>query len=230
MEWLPDEEARSGTDDLITAADVARYERRQGFDPADEIALLCRLGLSKQDRLIEFGSGPGAFALAAAAVAGEVIAVDPSHAMISYVSERVHQLGIENLSVVKAGFLSYRHRGLPVGFVFTKNALHHLPDFWKMQALLRIHGMLEPAGVLRLRDLVFSFPPQDADRRILAWIDEVSSREGGWSRDELEAHVRSEFSTYGWVLEEMLTRAGFTVTDAWYSDSGMYAQYTCHRQ
>jgi cyclopropane fatty-acyl-phospholipid synthase-like methyltransferase len=230
MAWAPDEEALSGTDHLVTAADVARYVRRQGFNPTDEIALLCRLGLTERDRLIEFGSGPGGFALAAAAVAGEVIAVDPSQAMISYVSERVHQLGITNVSVVKAGFLSYRHRGLPVGFVFTKNALHQLPDFWKMQALLRVHGLLEPDGVLRLRDLVFSFLPQDADRRISAWIDEVSSREGGWSRDELEAHVRSEFSTYCWVLEEMLARAGFTVTDAWYSDSGIYAHYTCNRQ
>jgi SAM-dependent methyltransferase len=150
--------------------------------------------------------------------------------MISYVSERVHQLGITNLSVKKAGFLSYRHGGLPAGFVFTKNALHHLSDFWKMQALVRIHEMLRPGGVLRLRDLVYSFRPEEAEERIAAWIDETSSREGGWSREELEAHVRSEFSTYGWLLEEMLTRAGFTVTDAWYSDSGIYAHYACHRR
>jgi hypothetical protein len=65
-------------------------------------------------------------------------------------------LRLSNIEVEQAGFLTYEHEGTPADFVYTRNALHHLPDFWKALALTRIAAMLKPSGVLRLRDLVFS--------------------------------------------------------------------------
>jgi hypothetical protein len=35
----------------------------------------------------------------------------------------------------------------------------------------------------------------------------------GWSRAELEEHVRDEHSTFGWLLEATIRRAGFTIED-----------------
>jgi SAM-dependent methyltransferase len=58
---------------------------------------------------------------------------------------------------MRAGFLSYEHEGDPPDAVFTRNALHHLPDFWKAAALERIARLLRPRGVLLLRDIVYSF-------------------------------------------------------------------------
>lgn len=49
----------------------------------------------------------------------------------------------------------------------------------------------------------------------------------GWTRKELEAHVRDEHSTFSWLLEPMLQRAGLNVQDVWYSDSRTYARYVC---
>jgi trans-aconitate methyltransferase len=225
VNWLPDELASSGVEHL-TVDDIAAYERRRRFDPSGEIDLLRDLGLSGRDRIVEFGPGPGAFSIAAAQVVSEVIAVDPSLAMCSYLGQRAVEAGLDNVTIVNAGFLTYEHRGPPVRFVFSKNALHHLPDFWKAEALGRIHSMLEPGGVLRLRDLVLSVPPDQALERISAWIDDTASDEG-WSREALVGHFRSEFSTYTWILEATLSAVGFDITDTEYTDSGIFARYTC---
>jgi hypothetical protein len=79
---------------------------------------------------------------------------------------------------------------------------------------------------LRLRDLVYSFEPGDAAAALEAWIATggADSR-AGWTRDELRAHVRDEHSTFGWILEGMLERAGFDVEEASYDGSKIYADY-----
>jgi hypothetical protein len=42
-------------------------------------------------------------------------------------------------------------------------------------------------------------------------------------------HLRQEYSTFTWLFEPMLQRAGFVIQDATYSDSRIYAGYTCIR-
>jgi hypothetical protein len=46
-----------------------------------------------------------------------------------------------------------------------------------------------------------------------------------WTRADLEEHVRDEHSTFTWLLEPLLDRAGFTIADATYSDNQIFAQY-----
>jgi SAM-dependent methyltransferase len=79
--------------------------------------------------------------------------------MIEHLRAKAARFGAHNLEPVRAGFLTYEHRGEPADFVYTRNAVHHLPDFWKAVALNRISAFLKPEGVLRLRDLVDSFEP-----------------------------------------------------------------------
>src|SRR6266851_5505142 len=105
-----------------------------------------------------------------------------------------------------------QHAGEPADFVYTRNALHHLPDFWKAIALQRMARLLRSGGILRLRDLIFSFEPVDADRVVDAWLKAAPVRpESGWTRSELETHLRDEHSTFTWLLEPMLDRAGFEI-------------------
>jgi hypothetical protein len=52
----------------------------------------------------------------------------------------------------------------------------------------------------------------------------------GWTADELAEHIRSEHSTFSWLLEQILDRAGFGVIDRHYSESRVYASYTCRRR
>jgi hypothetical protein len=91
--------------------------------------------------------------------------------------------------------------------------------------------MLRRGGVLRLWDVVYSFEPSDADRHIEAWIEQTMAAdvERGWTRAELAEHVREEHSTFTWLLEPMIERAGFELVEADYSDS-VFARYVCRKR
>ena len=211
-----DEESNAGAEHLDPAS-VARYDAKQAFDPAEEVALLGGARV-----VVDMGAGTGAFA-AAAAAGRRVVAVDPSPAMVAAIAARA--AGVE---VVRAGFLTYEHTGAPPDYVYSRHALHHLPDFWKAVALERIGRLLRRGGVLRLRDLVFSFDPDEADEVLEAWY--AGAGGGGYTREDLQKDVREEHITFSWLLEPMLERAGFEVRDAAYADSRVFAAYTCVRR
>jgi len=227
--WTFDELAHAGPEHL-DAGFVAGYDRKQGFpDPAEDVAVLLDHGLSRAGTLVDLGSGTGRLALAAAARVRRVVAVDVSPAMLSLLRDRVAAAGLSNVECVRAGFLSYEHTGPAADAVYTRNALHHLPDFWKAIALERIAGLLRPGGVLRLHDLVFDFGPAEAGDAIGRWLDgaaEDPSR--GYTRADLAEHVRTEFSTFRWLLEPMLAAAGFEIATAEFR-RGVYGAYTCIR-
>jgi SAM-dependent methyltransferase len=133
---------------------------------------------------------------------------------------------------VEAGFLSYRHTGRLADAVYSRLALHHLPDFWKAVALTRIAGMLRPDGVLRLWDVVYGFAPGEADDAIEAVMAQhtATDPDAGWTRAEMAEHVRDEHSTFTWLLEPMLERSGFEIEDTDYSDDRIVARYVCRRR
>ena len=227
--WWLDETAHAGEEHL-DAGYVAGYARKAGTDPAEDLELLRRRGLDETSTLVDLGAGTGVLALAAAPVCRRVVAVDVSTAMLDALRARAERLGLDNVECVRAGFLTYVHDGEPADFVYSRNALHHLPDFWKAIALRRVAAMLRPAGVLRLRDLVFACGPADAEAVVESWLAGAVSRpEEGWTRAELEVHVREEHSTYDWLLDAMLTRAGFEIEDASHAASRTYSAYTCVR-
>ncbi len=80
---------------------------------------------------------------------------------------------------------------------------------------------------MRLRDLVFSFQLGEAEERIGAWLDSAAARpEDGWTRAELETHLREEYSTFSWLLEPMIEQAGFEIVAASHG-LGAHADYVC---
>jgi ubiquinone/menaquinone biosynthesis C-methylase UbiE len=221
-----DERAHAGPEHL-DAAYVAGYDEKAGADPAEELAVLRECGLRADTTLVDLGAGSGLIAVSAAPHCRRVVAVDPSPAMLAVAHERVSDARLRNVELVEAGFLSYEHRGDRPQLVHSRNALHHLPDFWKAVALVRVRELLAPGGVFCLRDLVFSFEPQDAEERLEAWYeDAAASPAEGWTRAELEEHVRSEQSTFSWLLEPMLERAGFAIRSAAHR-RGAYSTYVC---
>jgi SAM-dependent methyltransferase len=211
---------------------VADYDRKAQFDPAGDLDDLVSRGLGPASTLIDFGAGTGTFALAAASVCKRVIAIDVSPAMVEAIRARVAERAATNVEYRQAGLLSYEHQGAPVDFIYTRNTLHHLPDFWKGMALGRMAELLAPGGILRLRDLVFSFDLHEAEARITNWLDTaaVDNPEDGWTRDELLTHLRDEYSTFSWLLEPMIERAGFEIVTADYGTLGAHADYVCVKQ
>lgn len=225
--WTIDEKARAGHEHFDPGYIVA-YDRKSATDPSEDVALLRGLGLGTSSTLVDLGAGTGTFAVAAAPFCRRIVAVDVSPAMLEVVRDKATRLGLANIEYVQAGFLTYTHTGEPPNFVYSRNALHHLPDFWKALALRRIATMLPPEGVLRLRDLVFSVEPTEAQSTIERWLAQASIQpEDGWTRGELEEHLRQEYSTFSWLLEAMLSHAGLEVREAEYSPSSIYAAYIC---
>lgn len=125
--------------------------------------------------------------------------------------------------------IKYEYKGDLADVVITKNALHILPDFWKMTAFLKIAAMLKPSGKFYLRDVIFSFSPAESESAINQWIGAVATPKGeGWTQADFEIHVREEYSTFTWIIEAMLMRSGFDITAANYP-SPTYAEYLCSR-
>ena len=174
----------------LDPAYVAGYDRKAQFDPADDLEELRTCGLGPASTLIDFGAGTGTFALAAARRCNGVIAVDISPAMVRAMRTRLIEQAATNVECVQAGLLTYEHVGELVDFIYTRNTLHHVPDFWKGIALSRMAALLKPNGILRVRDLVFSFELDEAEARIAEWIESTAAEwpEDGWTREELVAH------------------------------------------
>lgn len=214
-----DERAHAGPEHLDPGY-VARYDAKAQADVETDLELLRRWGLGPGSTLVDLGAGTGLLAAAAGRECRRVVAVDPSPAMVA-------ELRARGLEAVEAGFLSYEHEGDRPELVHTRNALHHLPDFWKGIALARVHDLLAPGGVLVLRDLAYSFEPAEADDRLEEWFAGAApSQDVGWTRAELEEHVLTEHSTYTWLLEQLLVHAGFEILEAEHR-RGAYAAHVC---
>jgi ubiquinone/menaquinone biosynthesis C-methylase UbiE len=223
--WFVDELDYAGRENL-DAGHVARYDAKEDASAASEVALLEHLGLTRESRVVEFGAGTGQFTVHVAPACAQVIAVDVSPPMLHQLHAKIDALRLSNVEVVRAGFLTYEHGGRPADFIYSRFALHHLPDFWKAVALSRLRRMVRPGGVLRLWDVVYGFAPSEAEDRIEAWCATGGDAiEKEWSRAELEEHVRDEHSTFTWVLEPIIRRSGFEITGAEHSDDGIFSRY-----
>ena len=230
--WLLDEQATIGRENL-DRAHVVRYDDKEDASAADEVRFLVdELGLGPTSTVVDLGAGTGQFALTAAEAFARVVAVDPSPVMLDQLRAKAAAGPPRpSLEVVEAGFLTYDHQGPHADLVYSRYALHHLPDFWKAVALQRMRAMLgpEPGGLVRLWDIVYSFDPAEADERIEAWCASYGAdgrdTDGSWVRADLEEHVRDEHSTFTWLLEPMIERSGFRIEEAAYSDDGFRAEY-----
>lgn len=226
-DWLPDELEHAGRENL-DPHHVAHYDEKEDASAEAEVALLIELGLVPNSTVIDLGAGTGQFALAAAAHCERVIAVDISPVMLQRLRSKVDAAGVTNIELVHAGFLSYEHHGPAADFVYSRWALHHLPDAWKASALHRMRTCMNPGGVLRLSDIVYSFDPHEMYSRVEQWCATLpikSTTEGEWVRADIEEHVRDEHSTFTWLLEPMIGRAGFAIESRNYSADGFVADY-----
>jgi ubiquinone/menaquinone biosynthesis C-methylase UbiE len=223
--WLLDELTTAGRENL-DAGHVSRYDTKEDADASAEVALLESLGVDHDSVVIDLGAGTGQFALAIAAVCAQVIAVDVSPVMLRQLRANARAAGVTNLIVEQAGFLTFEPAGPLVDAIYSRYALHHLPDFWKVVALERMHRVLRPGGIVRLWDVVYSFTATDWARRVEDWCAQGSTDVGsGWDRSELEEHIRDEHSTFTWLLEPMIERVGFTIDRAEYSGDAFSAKY-----
>lgn len=225
--WLYDEVGSAGRENL-DVDHVARYDAKEDAGAPAEVALLVELGLDGHSQVVDLGAGTGQFTVAVAPFCSRVVAVDVSPVMLKRLRSKVAETAATNVEIVQAGFVTYDHSGPAADFVYSRWALHHLPDFWKALALHRTRMILRRGGVLRLSDVAYSFDPSDAEERIEQWcatLPAQSTTDDEWVRADLEEHVRDEHSTFTWLLEVMLERSGFLIEEASYTADGIFAEY-----
>jgi putative AdoMet-dependent methyltransferase len=224
MSWTYDEMRQIGFN-FENVEQVAQYDSKQGSDRDAEHQLVTRLRIGPGQVVVDLGCGTGSFAREAARAGARVRAVDVSQAMLDFVQGAASREGLPNLELEHAGFLTFDASPNSIDVVVSRFALHHLPDFWKQVALLRLHGALRPGGRLYISDVVFSFEASSYEESLDSWVRRMPEL-SGFSQQEFETHVRVEYSTFTWVLEGFLTRAGFDVLEREYP-TREYAEYLC---
>jgi putative AdoMet-dependent methyltransferase len=229
--WSFDENASAGVDyagqEQAAAYDAMHQRFRRYAEQA--AAIVGRLGLGPESTVIDMGAGTGAFAVHAARHVKRVYAVDVSRAMLGRCREKAKAAGLTNVICRVGGFLTYRHEESPVDAMVSVAALHHLPDFWKQVALRRAARMLRKGGKLYLFDIVFPSAVPDLGPQIRSWVASIRKQAGPRLAKEAEVHVCKEHSTYDWVMEGLLRRAGFRIAGK-HCGEGFQAAYVCTRR
>jgi putative AdoMet-dependent methyltransferase len=225
--WFYDEYKHSGvdyTDEEQVAVYDARHQRFRDYRKFAE-TIMARLDLQADAAVIDLGSGTGAFALNAAPHYRTVYAVDVSDAMLAYTRQKAEQTRISNMVFCKGGFLTYAHTAAPADAVVSSAALHHLPDMWKWIGLLNVAKMLKAGGKFYLFDVVFPMT-EEYVACFDGWVEAFAGRVGPEFAAEVETHIRDEYSTFDWVMEGLLRRAGFHINSVEY-DGQLGATYQC---
>jgi ubiquinone/menaquinone biosynthesis C-methylase UbiE len=224
FDWQWNERQQVGTD-YTDVAEVERYEKRMGEFrdlAAEDAAILTALALPAHSHLLEIGTGSGHFARAAAHAGHRVTAFDVSPTMLQYAERRAAADGLTGIEYRQAGFLTFSAPPATFDAAVTCVALHHLPDVWKAVALENIHRVLKPGGFFLLGDIVFSWLGGDHAACFGAFINSCPER----MRQEAAVHVAKEYSTLDWIMEGLLTRAGFQILRA-ESEKPSLVQYLC---
>ena len=94
-----------------------------------------------------------------------------------------------------------------------------------MIILKRLHGLLKEGGRLYVSDVVFSFPIEEYEDQFNGWIAWWNETVGPEMVPHAERHIREKYSTFGWIMEGLLTRAGFRIDSADYDE--VIAKYLC---
>jgi 2-polyprenyl-3-methyl-5-hydroxy-6-metoxy-1,4-benzoquinol methylase len=208
-DWYYNERRQVGLDSAVASI----YDRHDDNDLRARAAL-AMLGVQKGWRVADIGCGNGVLATEAALMGAEVDAIDISPAMLAlakvYARDRKARVRTQ-----PAGLLSFAYQPNSYDLIVSEFTLHHLPDFWKAVALSRIFAALKPGANFYLRDIVFVSMPDGGERDVGEWA-EFNINNHDFERDSVVTHMRDEYSTFGWVIERMLTETGFILVAADY--------------
>jgi len=226
-DWFYNEFNQVGTD-YMDLNQVKIYDEKMNKlrNINAEVNILCKLiDIQPSYRILEIGCGTGEFSIALGKKSKELVALDVSSVMIEYAKHKAGKIGLDNINFYNNGFLTYKYDGIPFDAVITSLALHHLPDFWKLIALKRIHSMLKQEGYFYLYDVVYSFEPDEYIKYFNQWTKALKKKkidDGGIT------HIKSEYSTTSKIMESIIKEAGFMIE---YKDlnNKMFAVYLCRK-
>src|SRR5665647_540402 len=211
--WYYDELKQVGVDYTnikeVNAYDLRMQKLRDIETESKSIRELFKL--KNSDLVLEIGTGTGELALNISAHCKSVVAIDISKTMINFARMKAESQNKTNVQFYNAGFLTYKNRGELFDIIITQLSLHHLPDYWKMIALKRVYAMLKENGKFYLRDIIFPSEVQDYDNYFANIITGLKKSAGNEIAEEMEIHIKDEFSTLDWIMEGLLKTVGFHI-------------------
>jgi ubiquinone/menaquinone biosynthesis C-methylase UbiE len=116
--------------------------------------------LRSKERVLDVACGPGYIAQAFAAVAGDVVGVDLTEAMLAIARERTTKLGLKNISFRAADVRSLPFAENEFDLVVCRYALHHVEQ--PAQILREMVRVCRIGGTALVEDLFASENPQRA--------------------------------------------------------------------
>src|ERR1700753_56587 len=207
-DWYYNQRRRVGIDSAVASI--------YGSDDVDQRArgALSMLGVKPGWRVADIGCGNGALACEAALMGAQVDAIDISPAMLALaeISARDRKVAIRTQS---AGLLSFAYQTNSYDLIVSEFTLHHLPGFWKAGAMSPLFAAVTPGANFYLRDIVFVSMPDGSERNVEQWAD-FNTKNHDFARDSVVTHMRDEYSTFGWVMERLLTEVGFELVSVDY--------------
>ena len=225
FEWQYNEFKQIGTD-YNNIEEVRIYDERMGTlrnIEAENKQIVEKILLSANDKVLEIGCGNANFSIYAAKICKEVTALDISKIMIEYAKGKAKKHNVSNIHFINAGFLTIDHSISDFDVAISGLALHHLPDFWKLIALKNIFNSLKPGGLFLLKDIVYSFEISNLENEVEKWVESAKDKN---MKTSMQRHIRDEFSTTSWIMENLLITAGFHIQNKQYADS-FFAEYVC---
>ncbi|MBQ9455061.1 MAG: class I SAM-dependent methyltransferase [Thermoguttaceae bacterium] len=216
--WQYDELKINSIIDYTTASEAAHYEERhstvrnikaENQNLLDRLEVLIPDGLAKA-KILEIGTGTGAFARTVAPKCAWVTALDASEAMLAVAKEKAAPLGLTNMEWFHAGFLTFDFPENEYDAVVSSLALHHLPDVWKGEALANIRRTLKPGGVLILVDVTFPWDCGEMAKCETVFLDKISSEE---MKEPFIGHLSKEYSTFSWIMAALIEHAGLKLLE-----------------
>ncbi len=222
--FISDEYKQVGTDysDTLNVESYDKYMQKSRDYRKEAEYIIEKLDLSKDSSVLEIGTGTGHFAIEAPGFVKEVTSYDVSKKMLKYAEKKSVEKHIKNIAWVNNGFLGLEEEEI-FDAIITKWALHHLPDLWKYVAIKKMYNALKKGGRLFLSDAIFSFDMNNYEENLNKWIEQTKEQlKDDEIGKEVEMHIREEYSTFGWVIEKMLTDTGFEfeiiINDEYYKE------------
>lgn len=215
--WTYDEEQIQAVTDYHSLEEVAHYDARMRTvrNVAEENQTLKRWleetlpeGLTSWTKILEIGTGTGAFARFMAPYCYKIIAADVSQTMLQWAANEAKKEGLSNIEWQLEGFLSFQAKPESLDAVVSSLALHHLNDVWKAEAVHRIFQSVKPGGIFLLVDVIFDCEGGELDAYLQKFIPETMNPE---MKQALFGHIRTECSTFRWMMEDILRRAGWNI-------------------
>ena len=226
--WMLDELAHAGPEHL-DAAFIAGYDKKQGYpDPGEDLAAFEARGLGRSSTVVDIGAGTGQFADPRGAAVrargrGRCVACHGGRPA----AEGGHRGGGQPRLRAR-GVLQLRPRGAARGRRLHQERAAPGPGLLEGDRAAADRGHAAAGRRAAAAGSRSSTSSRGRRAEIFAgWFAGAAADPAdGYTAADYAEHIRTEYSTYRWLLEPLLAAAGFEIIEVSF-ERRLYGAYTC---